>query len=164
MRIRPVAPNEHDAVGELTVAAYATLGEPLGDYAGVLRDVAARAEACEVIVAEEGGTLLGTVTYIPGPGHFAEWDDPRAAGIRFLAVDPAIRRRGVAEALVRWSLARARDEGWARFVLHTTDWMHAAHRLYEKLGFERAPELDWEPERTVKLLGYRTDLDSRISS
>jgi hypothetical protein len=36
--------------------------------------------------------------------------------------------------------------------------MHAAHRLYERLGFTRLPALDWSPSEGVQLLGYTHDL------
>ena len=43
-------------------------------------------------------------------------------------------------------------------MLHTTRWMTVAQRLYPKLGFERAPELDLEPVPGLELLGYRYQL------
>ena len=36
--------------------------------------------------------------------------------------------------------------------------MYAAHRLYERLGFVRAPELDWQPVPDFDLLGYTLEL------
>ena len=35
------------------------------------------------------------------------------------------------------------------------DRMTSAHRVYERLGFVRAPEDDWSPEPGVTLLAYR---------
>jgi len=40
--------------------------------------------------------------------------------------------------------------------------MTAAHRLYGRLGFVRAPELDWEPVPGIVLLGFRLPLVSRV--
>ena len=34
------------------------------------------------------------------------------------------------------------------------DRMTTAHRVYERLGFTRAPEDDWSPEPGVLLLAY----------
>jgi ribosomal protein S18 acetylase RimI-like enzyme len=42
--------------------------------------------------------------------------------------------------------------------LHTTDLMQAAVRLYERLGFERAHDLDFEPAPGIIAKGYRLDL------
>jgi hypothetical protein len=36
--------------------------------------------------------------------------------------------------------------------------MHAAHRLYERLGFTRLPDRDWEPVPQVLLLAYSLSL------
>ena len=71
-----------------------------------------------------------------------------------LAVAERARRRGVGEALTVACLDRARAGDRHRVILHSTPAMVAAHRLYERLGFERDPGLDWEPEPGVHLLGY----------
>jgi hypothetical protein len=39
--------------------------------------------------------------------------------------------------------------------------MTAAHRVYDRLGFRRVPELDWEPVAGVELHGYRIDFTER---
>lgn len=150
--------DEHAVLGELTVAAYATLGYLGDDYADELRDVAGRAAAAEVLVAVEGDRMLGGVTYVAGPGIHAEFAAPDEAGIRHLAVAPDARRRGAGAVLVEACVARARSEGKAQVALFTTPWMTSAHRLYDRLGFRRAPERDWEPQPGVPLLGYVVDL------
>ena len=155
--IRPVEPGEFDRVGELVVDAYAALGE-LGGYEAVLRDVGDRSRSAEVAVAVVNGAIAGTVTYVGGLGPYAESDDPEASWIRMLAVDPAFRGQGVGAALVEWCVARARESGRARLVLHTTDPMRDAQRLYARLGFDRAPDLDWEAQRGNWLRGYRMEL------
>jgi hypothetical protein len=33
--------------------------------------------------------------------------------------------------------------------------MASAHRVYERLGFSRAPERDWQPVPGVDLIAYR---------
>jgi ribosomal protein S18 acetylase RimI-like enzyme len=159
MLIRPLRPEDHDAVGELTVAAYgdvepATLEAGYGDE---LRDVAARSTGVEILVAtDDDGRVLGAVTYVPGPqAPGAEFTDPDAAGIRMLAVALDARGRGVGEALTRACVDRARATGRRQIVLHSTDRMTSAHRLYEKLGFRRDTSLDWEPEPDFWLRGFR---------
>ena len=37
--------------------------------------------------------------------------------------------------------------------------MAAAHRMYDRLGFERAPELDWAPVEHVRLIAFRKRLE-----
>jgi len=164
MRIRPVCPAEYAVLGELTVAAYAALdrpdGIPFDDYADELRGVAARTEEADTLVAVDAGDrVVGGVTYIPGPeSRWAEFDDTDAAGIRMLAVAPGAQGRGVGEALSRACIDRARAEGRGQVLLHSTDWMPGAHRLYERLGFTRdaAMDLEFAPGRWLR--GFRLRL------
>jgi ribosomal protein S18 acetylase RimI-like enzyme len=160
MVIRDVRPDEYAAVGELVVDVYRTIIPGLDEYADELRNVADRIEAGVLVwVAEEGGTLAGTVSHVPGPGPFAEFDDPQGAGIRMLAVLPRFQGRGIGEALVRACLERARADGRQRVYLDTTEWMAAAQRLYQRMGFVRTPELDWEPATGVRLRKYVYELE-----
>jgi ribosomal protein S18 acetylase RimI-like enzyme len=162
MEIRDVRPDEYAAVGELVVDVYRTIIPGLDEYADELRQVADRIDAgVQVWVAEEGGTLAGTVSYVPGPGPYAEFEDPKGAGIRMLAVLPEFQGRGIGEALVRACLERARADGRQRVYLDTTQWMDTAQRLYQRIGFARAPELDWEPATGVRLRKYVYELGSR---
>ena len=160
IRIREIRPEEYEALGDLTVAAYLAVGA--GAYPGYLayiRDIAARAAACPTLVAVDDGRVIGGVTYVPGPGTpYSEAETAEDAGIRMLAVDPAAQNRGAGRALVEACTARAREEGKKRIVLLTTEPMVAAQHLYERLGFRRAPELDWRPEPDVALLGFALDL------
>jgi GNAT superfamily N-acetyltransferase len=161
--IRPVRPDEYEALGGLTVAAYHTIPYDMPHqhvYDIQLRDVARRAQtSCVAVATTPAGELLGGVTYVSGP------DDPYSeelregeAGIRMLAVDPAYHGRGVGRALTEWCLARARADGRRRMVLHTGEWMPAAVRLYERMGFARVPELDFVPVPGVDLIAYSFDL------
>ncbi|MDP9071312.1 MAG: GNAT family N-acetyltransferase [Actinomycetota bacterium] len=162
MEIREARPEEYEEVAALTVAAY--LGLPgahlSGGYEGRLRDVAARAAAAVVFVAVESGSIVGAVTYVPGPhSPWAELLDEGEAGVRMLAVPPAAQRQGVGTALVRACIEQARREGRHRVCLHTTPWMAAARRIYERLGFRRDPRRDWVPVPGVPLLGFVLDLE-----
>ncbi|GHB47679.1 N-acetyltransferase [Streptomyces cirratus] len=158
--IRAALPAEYETLGDITARAY--LGDGLltygeGDpYLARLRDVAGRAAAAEVLVAVLGdGRVVGGVTFA-APGS-ALCDIARAdeAEFRMLAVAREGRGRGAGEALVRACIDRARAvEGVRRLVLSTTPDMPAAHRIYERLGFVRSPERDWEPVPELVLLTY----------
>jgi ribosomal protein S18 acetylase RimI-like enzyme len=148
--IRPVEAGEYEALGEITARAY--LRDGLLDfgeedsYLDELKNVTKRAAAAEVLVALEHERLLGGVTFVPDGGPMADIARPREAEIRMLAVDHEARGRGAGEALVRACIGRARAvPGCARVVLSTQRSMHAAHRIYERLGFTRTPERDWSP-------------------
>ncbi|MGH9276506.1 MAG: GNAT family N-acetyltransferase [Acidimicrobiales bacterium] len=157
--IRPVDAAEHQAVADLIVSVYAdVLGGTLTEaYKAHLADVASRAEEAVVLVAVLD-TLVGSVTYVPGLGRYAEFEADDEAGIRMLVVAPDRQRLGIGSALMQVCIDRARAEGRSRLSLHTTPMMAAAHHLYDSLGFRRAPERDWVPEPGVQLLGYVLDL------
>jgi ribosomal protein S18 acetylase RimI-like enzyme len=164
--IRQVGPGEYCTLGEITAQAY--LQDGLLDfgendaYLGELRDVAKRAAAAEVLVALADGRVLGGVTLVRAGGPMADISGPGEAEIRMLAVALEARGRGAGEALVRACLDRARStDGCARVVLSTHRTMHSAHRIYERLGFVRAPERDWNPLPElddITLLAYELTL------
>jgi ribosomal protein S18 acetylase RimI-like enzyme len=58
-------------------------------------------------------------------------------------------------------IQRARQAGASALILHTSALMRAAIRLYQRLGFVRAPELDEEPLPGLASLGFRFDLGRR---
>lgn len=156
--IRPARPDEYATVGDLVVEAYRTLPDPHDHYEPRLRDVATRAATSVVLVAASEGRLVGTVTYVPGPGPDAEVQDPDAATIRMLGVAPEARGRGVGQALVEACIVKARGGGRRRVLLDTETTMTAARRLYERLGFRREPGHDWSPVPGMLLLGYALEL------
>jgi GNAT superfamily N-acetyltransferase len=167
VEIRSARPEEYATVGELVVAAYARITpdvpharDDLVAYEDELRDVAGRAIGADVLVAVDGdGTILGSVTYVPDhTSPAAEFDDPEAAGIRMLAVGADAQRRGVGEALTVACIDRATSAGRTWLVLHSTEWMTTAHRLYLRLGFARDPERDWEVSPGFVLRAFRLRL------
>lgn len=165
--VRPVRPEEYGALGELTVAAYASIGSvmPHQDaYDVQLRDVKRRAEtSCVLVAATPAGEVLGGVTYVGGPDDpYSEELSEGEAGIRMLAVAPAAQGSGIGRALTLACLERARSAGRRRMVLHTGLWMPVAIRLYESMGFVRVPELDFSPAPGIDLIAYACDLESGL--
>jgi ribosomal protein S18 acetylase RimI-like enzyme len=135
-----VRPEEYDAVAELTARVYLDEGYGGTDYEPALRAVAQRDASAEVLVALVDDAVAGAVTVATRGGEWAEQAVPGEAVIRMLAVDPA------------------RADGCSTVRLSTQPSMRAAHRLYERLGFVRAPAYDWEPVPGVQLLGYALTL------
>jgi ribosomal protein S18 acetylase RimI-like enzyme len=158
--VRPAHDEELALVGELTYAAYAADGHVSSEdgYAAHLRDAATRAAEGELYVAELDGEVVGTVTFCPQGSTFAELAQPGEGEFRMLAVAPPARRRGVAEALVSLCLERSRELGYDAVVLSSLTGQAEAHRLYERLGFRRTPDLDWSPVDGVELLAFRLEL------
>lgn len=169
MKIREIRPDEHTALGAITVRSYRHLvgEESLGDYEKVLVDVTARTLDCDVLVAlSEGGRLMGGVTYVPGPGtSMSEFSDPAAAGIRHLAIDPEFQGSGAGRALVLACIERACEQHREVVRLHSTAPMVIARAMYERMGFVRTPELDlffdgepYSPEEPLHLMAYALSL------
>ncbi|WP_306328768.1 GNAT family N-acetyltransferase [Streptomyces venezuelae] len=158
--IRAVRPEEYEALGELTGQTYLNDGLLLhGEndfYLDVLKDTARRARESEVLVAadaEDG--IIGGVTFALGGTPWADIAVPGEAEFRMLVVGPSARGRGVGEALVRTCADRARAlPECARLVLSTDVAMVRAHRIYERMGFVRTPERDWEPVPGHRLRTY----------
>jgi ribosomal protein S18 acetylase RimI-like enzyme len=161
--IRPAREDELPAVGELTFEAYRAngylTGHEDGPYAGKLRNARPRYQEAELLVAvDETGTILGTVTVAHPGSTWREIGRDDELEFRMLAVSTAARGRGIGEALTRRVLDQATEQGFRAVVLSSSESMHAAHRLYERLGFRRTPDLDWSPAPDVPLITYRLAL------
>jgi ribosomal protein S18 acetylase RimI-like enzyme len=166
--IREARPDEYAEAGDVTAAAYAEFVRPEDAgwraYVEELRDVRSRAARAVVLVAvddaEEGdGRILGTLTLelsarIDGDSPPLPED---AAHVRMLGVLPEARRLGVARSLMEEAERRARAAGKTRLTLHTTERMKAAQKMYDSLGFSRAPDRVF-PDGFV-LLAYERALD-----
>ncbi|WP_433545760.1 GNAT family N-acetyltransferase [Streptomyces sp. CA-294286] len=164
LTLRPAEPHEYDEVGEITARAYlddGLLGGGERDpYLTVLRDAAFRAAHAQLLVAADAdGKPLGTVTYAPQGSPLQDIAVPGEAEFRMLAVAHRGRGRGAGEALVRSCIARARaEQDVVRLVMSTQPTMLGAHRIYERLGFLRTPERDWDPVPGLTLLTYERPL------
>lgn len=155
--VRPARPSEFDEVGQLTLEAYLADGmmNREDSYAIPLLDAPWRAREAELLVAvNPDDELLGTVTVCTPGSPLGEVSRPGELEFRMLAVAPHARGRGIGEALVTAVLARAADRGARRVVLCSSERMHAAHRLYVRLGFARLPERDWQPMPGLQLLAF----------
>jgi GNAT superfamily N-acetyltransferase len=162
LHVREIRPDEFDRLADVTIAAYAQIPGVAEDesYLAELRDVAARVAVVPVLVAVDADSdeVVGGVTYVPGPGPFAEQEQADEAGFRMLAVDPGVQGGGVGRVLVEACIERARAAGKRRIVLLTLPAMTSAHRLYDRLGFQRLTANDWEYEPGHWLLAYSLDL------
>ncbi|MGC0420678.1 GNAT family N-acetyltransferase [Embleya sp. AB8] len=160
VRIRQARPDEYEAVGEVTVAGYAGLLAADRHYVDDLRKAAHRADNAELLVAvdEHTGEILGTVSFVLPGSAYAEVSREGEGEFRMLAVTPAARGRGIGEALVEACLERARKYHFTAVAISTVWDMRAAHRLYARMGFHRAPERDWWPVPEVELFCYLKDL------
>ena len=85
----------------------------------------------QIFVARRSGALVGTCAVLPVGGGVSE--------LFKLAVAPSAQGLGLGRRLVEACLEWARDEGARRLVLLSNSKLETALRLYEGLGFRRAP-------------------------
>ena len=116
------------------------------------------------IVVEESGWIVGSVLLYPAGTEIV-----RPGGgsmtlalpeVRLLAVAPSARGKGIGGRLMDECVRRARESGAKALMLHTTDVMQTAMRLYVRMGFQRLPDLDFEPAPGVVVKGFRLALEA----
>lgn len=146
-------------VGELTVQAYLAdaLVDPDHWYVEELRDAGRRAADATVLVAVDGGEVVGTITLAPAGTRYAEIAGPGEMELRMLAVDPGARGRRLGERLMRAAIERGLGWGAHAVVLSTMPEMRSAQRVYDRMGLRRVPERDWTGENGRVFLTYVAD-------
>ncbi|MGP4032466.1 GNAT family N-acetyltransferase [Pseudarthrobacter sp. 1C304] len=161
--IRPAVPADYDAIARITRDAYLAAGyfeSADHPYMRQIQDVARRAAAATIWVAERGGSVVGSVTLAVAGEPYADIALGDELEFRMLVVDPAVQRSGAGRAMVEAILDHARSLPGINAVALTTGltW-ESAHGLYAKTGFQRAPERDWlVPDTDIRLLVYRQEL------
>ena len=112
-------------------AAYLHKALPHGEYLAWL------AEDATAIVVGGAGVQLRPILPRPRPGEPELELGPEAIVLN-VYVEPAWRRRGIAEVLMRTLLDALNARGIRRIVLHASD---EGRRLYERLGFAATNEM-----------------------
>jgi len=169
LHVRDARGDECAAVEALTLRAYAEYATVMAPPAWARLEEALRTalasvatvERVERIVAERDGAIVGSVLlYAPatdayaGAAQRASWPE-----VRLLAVPPEARGHGVGRALMDECVRRARRSGAAELGLHTSRSMRVAMQMYERMGFVRAPEYDFQPSGAEVVEAYRLPLD-----
>lgn len=151
MRIRTAREGDAAAVAALWTEGYTGRGEGEGrrtPYGG--SDYAQSAREGRVFVAERGDGIVGVVVFFPL--GVAAWTAAAGeAGLSRLVVGESAQGRGVgagarrrprAGRALHRAAARAREAGAEAIVLWSRPYQRDAHRLYESLGYRRAPQRD----------------------
>jgi ribosomal protein S18 acetylase RimI-like enzyme len=157
-RIRPATDRDAERVLALWTEAYVDEGQggrsapySEGDFTAALR-------LGKVSVAERDGVVVGVVAlFAPGTPEPAVARAGEAELSR-LAVVASARRLGIGRDLAGRCEAIARAESWSAITLWSRPYQRAAHRLYESLGYRRAPDRDGSDESGHERLVFRLDL------
>ncbi|MFT4415687.1 GNAT family N-acetyltransferase [Fredinandcohnia humi] len=152
MIIRDAKEDELTFIREQRIAAYLEHAQAIPEehWQTLLQAISSEADrqsGVELIVCELEQNIVGSVVLFPAKtdayeGFLEELDYPE---IRMLAVAPEARGKGVASALLSECIQRSKVKGYQTIGLHTGDFMQNALKLYEKHGFERLPQYDFEP-------------------
>lgn len=167
LQIREALSNEMEWVRDQRVRAYEEHAQkvPVAHWNALKKAILADSDiqdGVEFLVAELDGEVVGSIVLYPAKsdaydGLVDELDYPE---IRMLAVSPQSRSKGIAEALVNECIHRAKQKEYKYIGLHTADFMTSAMRLYERIGFERLPEFDFEPANDgIIVKAYRLSIE-----
>ena len=164
--IRDAHGRDREAIRDVTLSAYeqyaAIMQTQWEGYRHNILTTLGDVKPAEQIVAEQHGAIVGTVLLYPAGTVFTAQSGTSVTSawpeLRLLAVAPAARGQGVGAALMRECVRRARQSGAAVLTLHTHQIMAVAMRMYERMGFVRAPDLDFHPAKDVTIKGYHLNL------
>ena len=112
------------------------------DVAARVRDYSAQSSdriPC-TLVASVGEWIVGSVALVEDDTEGQFLDVPRTPWLASLFVHPAMRRRGIASALIAAAESMARRNGVETLWLHTP-WGYLARGLYARLGWVVVEEL-----------------------
>ena len=138
--LRDYQPADAEAIVRVALAAFAQFEPHYSDWPLFSTHVAKMpelAETGEIIVAEDGGQIVGAVAYVGPQAPKAAFFEPAWPVIRMLVVDPAARGKGIGRQLTEESLRRAERDQSPVIALHTTPIMTVALPMYLRMGFAR---------------------------
>ena len=146
--VRDAVPEDYPAIREVVLAAYGQYAyliarDVFEPYLADLLDLEKHARDGRWLVVEADGQIAGSGAISPDASVQGVGWPPGWASGRGLAVHPAARGRGVARALLAAGECLAEDSGAPVFAFHTASFMTSAIALYERLGYRRAPEFDF---------------------
>lgn len=155
MEVRRATEEDAAAVVDLWTRAYTD--DPRGGRRAPYApdDFHSTAQAGEVFIAEEDGVPAGVVAFYPAGAREGMVAIGTEAELSRLAVSERYRRRGIGRTLVENCLRLAIEHGVSTLALWSRPHQVEAHRLYESLGFHRAPDRDGEDPDGARLVFIR---------
>ena len=147
--VRDAVPADYPAIREVVIAAYRQYADLIArdifsPYLADLLDLERHAGNGRLLVAEVDDQVRGFAAFYPDASVQGFGLPPGWASGRALAVHPEVRGHGVARALLAAVERLAREAGAPVFAFHTASFMTGAIALYDRLGYRRAPEFDFD--------------------
>ena len=115
-------------------------------------------EAIEkIFIVKDSDQIVGTLQlFSDGQKAYKREDfNVNAPFIRFLAVSPLVRKKGIARFLIDGVVSYLKEQGYDSVYLHTSHFMVDAIKLYERYGFVRHTPYDfYNNERLIQCYKY----------
>jgi len=147
--VRAAVPADYPAIRDVVIAAYRQYADLLerdifSPYLADLLDVDTHARFGHLFVVEAGERVCAYAAWYPDASvRWFPWPAGWATG-RALAVHPDARGNGAAHALLAAGEHLALQAGAPVLAFHTHSYMTGAIALYERMGYRRAPEFDFD--------------------
>ena len=167
--VRTANPDEFSEIGKLLVQVYSALrGFPKEseqpEYYNMLANVGdlTNKPDTELLVAvTSDNNIAGAVVYFSDMKYYGSGgtatNEKNASGFRLLAVSPVARGKGIGKLLTMACIRRAIDKGHDQLIIHSTEAMDIARKMYEGIGFRRSADLDFNQGK-LQVFGYRLPL------
>jgi ribosomal protein S18 acetylase RimI-like enzyme len=156
--VRDAVPADYSAIRDVVIAAYRQYGELIAwdvffPYLVDLLDLERHARHGRLLITEADGQVCGFVAFYPDAAVQGFGLPPGWSSGRGLAVHPAARGHGAARALLAACERLAQQAGAPVFAFHTASFMTGAIDLYERWGYRRVPEFDFDMAGRFSRLG-----------
>ncbi|WP_010229599.1 GNAT family N-acetyltransferase [Gillisia marina] len=167
--VRNAKADEFEEIGKLMIQVYSQLeGFPKEteqpEYYKMLANIGelTKKPNTELLIAISADKrIVGAVVYfsdmsVYGSGGIAT-QEKNASGFRLLAVDHEVRGQGIGKLLTLKCIEKANEAHQQQVIIHSTEFMKVAWKMYENLGFERSEDLDFM-QGNLPVFGFRLKL------
>lgn len=159
--IREAALSERSVVVEIFKKSYAEYAEGSNPsfwslYQTNTSNTLLTDEAVKRLIVSVDGRIAGSVLLCPPNDRkfgLAQFQNPYPE-MRLLGILPEFRNKGIANLLIDECESRTKQSGFDAITLHTTVLMQTAKAMYERRGYVRFPEIDFEPVPNFIVWGY----------
>jgi GNAT superfamily N-acetyltransferase len=156
--VRDAVPADHPAIRDVVIAAYGQYADLIpaeiySRYLADLLDLETHERHGRLLVVEADERVCAFGAFYPDASDQGVGLPPGWASGRALAVHPAARGRGVAATLLATGERLALEAGSPVLAFHTYAFMAVAVALYERHGYRRAPEFDFDMAARCGLSG-----------
>jgi len=149
MKYRVAGQNDLSALEKLALASYGRLKKVLTPENWAKMESVLTSDqtfpllvrTCHSFVCEENGRILGMAYLVPR-GNPTRVYSAETSYIRMVGVHPDEGGKGIAQALTKLCIEKAKETGETMISLHSAEIMYDARHIYEKLGFKKIRLLD----------------------